>query len=213
MLKESDPHYLAGRPKTPNRDLEVTDKYTGETVARAARAAARAIDEAIDAAVQAATTQLELEDPRDQATDLGPIISESEARRIEAWIDAATAAGASLTPAILEQVPRACDLNRREVFGPVTTVAPFSDFDAALEEVNDSEFGLQADVFTRDIDKIQRAWDVLEVGGVIIGDVPSWRVDHMSYGGVKDSGPGREGLRFALKDMTKPCLLLIWTPE
>ena len=151
-----------------------------------------------------ATEQLKAGNPRDEETDLGPIISESEAKRIESWIETAISGGAkllcggerngvSLRPALLEQVPKDCDLNSKEVFGPVATLSPFENFDAALDEVNDSEFGLQAGVFTRDIYKIQRAWDVLEVGGVIVGDVPSWRVDHMPYGGVKDSGLGREG--------------------
>ena len=83
------------------------------------------------------------------------------------------------------------------------------DFDAALAEVNDSVFGLQAGVFTRDLYKAQRAWDTLEVGGVVIGDVPSWRVDHMPYGGVKESGLGREGIRFAMEDMTEIRLMIV----
>ena len=88
----------------------------------------------------------------------------------------------------------------------------FSDFDAALDEVNASSFGLQAGVFTRDLYKVQKAWDRLEVGGVVIGDVPSFRVDNMPYGGVKDSGLGREGVRFAIEDMTEIRLLVIRTP-
>jgi acyl-CoA reductase-like NAD-dependent aldehyde dehydrogenase len=91
-------------------------------------------------------------------------------------------------------------------------LAPFQDFDAALDEVNASEYGLQAGVFTRDIYRAMRAWDRLEVGGVIVGDVPSWRVDNMPYGGVKDSGQGREGIRFAIEDMTEIRLLAIRTP-
>ena len=85
----------------------------------------------------------------------------------------------------------------------MAVLSKFNDFDAALAEVNDSAFGLQAGIFTRDIYKMQRAWDRLEVGGVIIGDVPSWRVDNMPYGGVKDSGLGREGIRYAMKDMIR----------
>ena len=100
----------------------------------------------------------------------------------------------------------------RQPFGPVAVISSFSDFDAALHEVNNSDFGLQAGVFTRDIYKIQRAWDVLEVGGVVIGDIPSWRVDHMPYGGVKDSGLGREGIRYAIEDMTELRMLIIRTP-
>ena len=100
----------------------------------------------------------------------------------------------------------------QEAFGPVAVLSQFRDFDAALDEVNDSSFGLQAGVFTRDLYKAQRAWNRLEVGGVVIGDVPSWRVDHMPYGGVKDSGLGREGIRFAIEDMTEIRLLVIRTP-
>jgi acyl-CoA reductase-like NAD-dependent aldehyde dehydrogenase len=94
----------------------------------------------------------------------------------------------------------------------VAVLSRFRDFEAALAEVNDSPFGLQAGVFTRDLYKAQRAWDVLEVGGVLIGDVPSWRVDNMPYGGVKDSGLGREGVRFAIEDMTEIRLLVVRTP-
>ena len=91
-------------------------------------------------------------------------------------------------------------------------LSPFESFDQALAEVNNSEFGLQAGIFTRDIYKIQRAWDTLDVGGVIIGDVPSWRVDNMPYGGVKASGIGREGVRFAMEEMTELRMLVIRTP-
>ena len=101
---------------------------------------------------------------------------------------------------------------RLEAFGPVAVLSRFRDFDEALAEVNDSVYGLQAGIFTRDLYKMQRAWDALEVGGVVIGDVPSWRVDHMPYGGVKDSGLGREGVRFAMEDMTEIRLLVLRTP-
>ena len=100
-------------------------------------------------------------------------------------------------------------LYREEAFGPVALLIPFSDFDEALAAVNDSDYGLQAGVFTRDIEKIHRAWDELEVGGVVINDVPSWRVDHMPYGGVKDSGLGREGIRFAMEDMSEIRMMII----
>ena len=100
----------------------------------------------------------------------------------------------------------------QEAFGPVAVLSRFEVFDEALDAVNDSVFGLQAGVFTRDLYKMQRAWDVLEVGGVVIGDVPSWRVDHMPYGGVKESGLGREGIRFAMEDMSEVRLLVIRTP-
>jgi len=109
----------------------------------------------------------------------------------------------------LEGVPRSCRAYREEIFGPVALLSRFSDFDDALAEVNDSRFGLQAGLFTRDIHRIHKAWDTLEVGGVIIGDIPSWRVDHMPYGGVKDSGFGREGIAYAMEDMTEIRLLVI----
>jgi acyl-CoA reductase-like NAD-dependent aldehyde dehydrogenase len=113
---------------------------------------------------------------------------------------------------LLENAARQLDVVCQEAFGPVAVLSEFRDFDAALDEVNDSVFGLQAGVFTRDLYKAKRAWDRLEVGGVVIGDVPSWRVDHMPYGGVKDSGLGREGIRFAIEDMTEIRLLVLRTP-
>ena len=113
---------------------------------------------------------------------------------------------------VLEGAPRTCRAYRDELFGPVALLSSFSDYDAALDEINDSRYGLQAGVFTRDIYKAHKAWDRLEVGGVVIGDVPNWRVDHMPYGGVKDSGFGREGLRYAMEDMTEPRLMVLRTP-
>ena len=117
-----------------------------------------------------------------------------------------------LEATLLENVAADQALSCQEAFGPVAILSPFSDFDAALDEINDSVFGLQAGIFTRDLYKAHKAWDTLEVGGVLIGDVPSWRVDHMPYGGVKDSGLGREGIRFAIEDMTEIRLLVIRTP-
>jgi acyl-CoA reductase-like NAD-dependent aldehyde dehydrogenase len=112
-------------------------------------------------------------------------------------------------PTLLESVPKDALLYTAEAFGPVAMLESFAEFDEALRIVNDSQYGLQAGLFVRDIMKIQKAWDELEVGGVIIGDVPSWRVDHMPYGGVKDSGIGREGIRFAVEEMTEIRLLAI----
>ena len=171
-----------------------------------------------------ATRALPMGDPKNPATWIGPMISEAEALRLDRWIQDAVQRGARLLcgggrsgtmleATLMESVPKDCDANAAEAFGPLACLAPFSDFEDALREVNDSAFGLQAGIFTKDIYKIQRAWDVLEVGGVIIGDVPSWRVDHMPYGGVKDSGLGREGVRFAMEDMTEIRLLAIRDPE
>ena len=121
--------------------------------------------------------------------------------------------GAMLEATLLENAPKGTNIVEEEAFGPVAVISRFSDFDEALNTVNDSKFGLQAGVFTRDLYKAQKAWDELEVGGVVIGDVPSWRVDNMPYGGVKDSGLGREGIRWAINDMTEERLLVIRTPQ
>ena len=171
----------------------------------------------------AATKKLVAGDPKDEATFIGPMISEKEASRLDGWIQAAANAGgkilcggkrdgAMLEATLLENVPRDQDLCTQEAFGPVAVLSKFSNFDDALREVNDSDFGLQAGIFTRDLYKMQKAWDELDVGGVVIGDVPSWRVDNMPYGGVKDSGLGREGIRFAMQDMTEIRNLVIRTP-
>lgn len=162
-------------------------------------------------------------DPKDEKTFVGPMISAGEAARLEKWMHDAIGKGARLlcggrrTGAImdatlLEGVPDGSSVWEDEVFGPIAALRPYTDFDEALATVNRTRFGLQAGIFTRDLYKMQKAWDVLEVGGVIIGDVPSWRVDNMPYGGVKDSGLGREGVRFAIEDMTEIRQLVIRTP-
>jgi acyl-CoA reductase-like NAD-dependent aldehyde dehydrogenase len=117
-----------------------------------------------------------------------------------------------LEATLLDNVPRDADVCAKEAFGPVAVLSRFDDFEAALDEVNDSIYGLQAGVFTRDLYRAHRAWERLEVGGVIVGDVPSWRVDHMPYGGVKESGLGREGIRFAMEEMTEIRLFVLRTP-
>jgi acyl-CoA reductase-like NAD-dependent aldehyde dehydrogenase len=170
------------------------------------------------------TRELKMGDPKERETFIGPMISEKEAGRLKGWIDSAVDQGATLLcgggltgamleATLLEGVPDSCEANTEEAFGPLANLSSFSDFNEALAEVNRSQFGLQAGVFTRDIYKIQKAWDTLEVGGVVIGDVPSWRVDHMPYGGVKESGLGREGIRFAIEDMTEVRLLVIREPQ
>ncbi len=162
----------------------------------------------------AKTRKLIAGNPADEATFIGPMIDVKEATRLDNWIAEAHAAGATLlcggerqgamlAATLLENVPRATSLYQEEAFGPVAFFSRFSDFDAALDEVNDSKFGLQAGLFTRDLFKMLKAWDRLDVGGVVINDVPSYRVDNMPYGGVKDSGLGREGIRFAMEDMTE----------
>ncbi|MEO6263618.1 MAG: aldehyde dehydrogenase family protein [Luteimonas sp.] len=170
--------------------------------------------------LKAAVAKLRMGDPRDEDVFIGPMIDAEAAIRVEQWIAAAVKGGAKviaggkragnmLPASLLERVPHDCDLYRKEAFGPVACIEPFQDFDDALDRVNDSDFGLQAGVFTGDLAHAMRAWDRLEVGGVIVGDVPSFRVDNMPYGGVKLSGLGREGVRHAIADMTEPRLLVI----
>jgi acyl-CoA reductase-like NAD-dependent aldehyde dehydrogenase len=164
--------------------------------------------------------QLKTGDPLDESTDVGPLIRESDAIRTASWIDEAVRAGARLLcggrrnhliiePTILTGTKPDMKVNSQEIFGPVVTVEPYKDFDQAIRQVNNSSYGMQAGVFTRDVKLLFQAYEELEVGGVIAGDVPSFRIDHMPYGGVKDSGLGREGLRYAIEEMTEPKLLVM----
>jgi acyl-CoA reductase-like NAD-dependent aldehyde dehydrogenase len=156
----------------------------------------------------------------DESTDVGPLINEEAARRVIAWIEEAVREGAKIvcgghrngamvTPTVLTNTKPEMRVNCMEIFGPVVTVEKFSDYEASLNMLNQSDFGLQAGVFTRDFKRITRAFETLEVGGVMIGEVPTFRIDHMPYGGTKDSGLGREGLRYAIEEMTEPRLLAI----
>ena len=168
----------------------------------------------------AATKALVAGDPKDEKTFVGPMIDEKEATRLDDWIREAVDAGATLLcgggrrgtmleATLLENVDPAQKVSCMEAFGPVAILQPYRDFDEAIRIVNDSTFGLQAGLFTNDINKAMHAWDELEVGGVLVGDVPSFRVDNMPYGGVKDSGLGREGIRYAIEDMTELRLLVV----
>ncbi|QOC93562.1 aldehyde dehydrogenase family protein [Micromonospora craniellae] len=163
----------------------------------------------------AAVRQLRTGDPSGESTDVGPLISEEAARRVEAWVDEAVAAGADIEiggrrsgatypPTVLSGVPREAKVRAEEVFGPVLVVDRVTDDEAGFAAVNDSAYGLQAGVFTRRLDVAFAAARTLQVGGVIVGDVPSYRADQMPYGGVKGSGVGREGLRSAMDDYTDP---------
>jgi acyl-CoA reductase-like NAD-dependent aldehyde dehydrogenase len=164
---------------------------------------------------------LRVGDPMDPLTDVGPMIDAGEVDRIEGWVnEAVTAGGRVLTggrrlskslyaPTVLSDVPSDAKVCAQEVFAPVITLARFTDFDAALRAVNDSSYGLQAGVFTADLERALRAFDEIEAGGVIVNDVPTWRIDHMPYGGVKDSGSGREGPRYTIEEMTELKLLVI----
>jgi acyl-CoA reductase-like NAD-dependent aldehyde dehydrogenase len=159
-------------------------------------------------------------DPTDGATDVGPLIDESAARRVESWVEEAVADGARLltggtrdgsgyAPTVLADVPGSAKVAREEVFGPVVVIDTVDSVDEAFARVNDSRFGLQAGVFTRDLQLAFRAARELEVGGVVIGDVPSFRADQMPYGGLKDSGVGREGVRAAMEDLTEERVLVL----
>ncbi len=159
-------------------------------------------------------------DPSAETTDVGPLIRLSEAERVEAWIKDAMEGGAKLvaggerkgsfvTPAILTATKPGMKIRDEEVFGPIVTVEPYEDFEQALADVNHSKYGLQAGLLTRDAGRILTAYRELEVGALIVGDTPSWRLDPMPYGGVKDSGLGREGLRSAIEEMTEPRMLVM----
>lgn len=165
------------------------------------------------------TKTLKSGDPMDKETDISHMISREAADRVKSWIDEATAAGAELLlgggqdggyiePTILTRTTPEMKVNCLEIFGPVVTLEAFSDYDEAIERVNDSPYGLQAGVFTNDLSRINKAFEHLEVGGVIINDVPTYRMDHMPYGGVKASGFGREGLKYSIQEMTEPRILV-----
>jgi len=164
--------------------------------------------------------KLKVGDVLDEATDVGPLINEDAARRNVEWIEEAVRGGAKLlcgghrhgaavAPAVLTNTKAEMRVNCMEIFGPVITVEKFADYGDALASINRSDFGLQAGVFTRDFTRILRAFETLEVGGLMVGEVPTFRIDHMPYGGVKDSGIGREGLRYAIEEMTEPRLLAV----
>jgi acyl-CoA reductase-like NAD-dependent aldehyde dehydrogenase len=159
-------------------------------------------------------------DPANEVTEVGPLVRPAEAARVEEWVKEAVDGGAKLlcggerhgsvlTPAILTGTKPGMKVRDEEVFGPVVAIEPYDDFEQALAEVNRSKYGLQAGLLTRDADRILTAYRELEVGTLIVGDTPSWRLDPMPYGGVKDSGMGREGIRSAMLEMTEPRMLVM----
>jgi acyl-CoA reductase-like NAD-dependent aldehyde dehydrogenase len=166
------------------------------------------------------TKKLVMGDPLDEKTDLGPMIDDKAVERTQAWVDEAAKGGARVLcggkregrffpPTVLADVKPEMKVHCNEVFAPTVNLYRYRDFPAALDAVNDSPFGLQAGVFARDIGRVFQAFETLEVGGVIVNDVPSWRVDSMPYGGEKDSGQGREGVRYAIEEMTQLRLLAL----
>ncbi len=165
---------------------------------------------------------LKMGDPLEESTKIGPMIDLVAAEQTEQWVAEAVEKGAKVLcggkrqgrffePTVLADVDPATKVSCREVFAPVVSVAPYRNFEDALSAVNDSVYGLQAGVFTRDLARAFRAFEGIEVGGVILNDVPTYRIDHMPYGGVKESGFGREGIRYTIEEMTEPRLLVIRT--
>jgi glyceraldehyde-3-phosphate dehydrogenase (NADP+) len=159
------------------------------------------------------TARLVLGDPLDEATDLGPMIDEPALRKTQEWVDEAVRGGAKVhcggrregrffPPTVLEDVKPQMKVHCAEAFAPLVNLYRYRDFGEALSRVNDSPFGLQAGVFTRDVGRVFHAFEALEVGGVILNEAPTWRADHMPYGGEKDSGFGREGVRYAIEEMS-----------
>jgi glyceraldehyde-3-phosphate dehydrogenase (NADP+) len=167
---------------------------------------------------------LKVGDPLDPTTDVGPMVDENQASRTQRWVDEAvtlggkvlaggTASGTLFPPTVLTDVPVTAQVCSNEAFAPVVVAFPFSDMGDAIARVNDSMFGLQTGVFTNDLAGAWKAFGELEVGGVIVNDIPTYRIDHMPYGGVKDSGLGREGLRWAIDDMTEIRIMVLAQPS
>jgi glyceraldehyde-3-phosphate dehydrogenase (NADP+) len=180
----------------------------------------RAVYEKFLALLVAGVKKLKVGDPLDEETDVGPMITEAAAKRAAEWIEEAAAAGAIvetggkrsgpyLKPTVLTNTRPEMKVSCEEVFAPVVNVEPYDEFSDAINRVNDSPYGLQTGLFTRDAKLMFQAFEELEVGGVIAGDISSFRIDHMPYGGVKESGMGREGLRYAIEEMTEPKMLVL----
>ena len=195
--------------------------YAGQSCISVQRALVhRPVLEAFRSKLLLFTAELVVGDPLDEKTDVGPMITPEEATRAEAWVKEAVQGGAKalsggtrdgdcLSPTILADTAPSMKVEEQEVFAPVVTLTPYDDWDEALRRVNDSKYGMQAGIFTRDLGRIQRAFDVLEVAAVLVNDVPTWRADRMPYGGVKESGSGREGPAYAMEEFTEPRLLVI----
>lgn len=199
-------------------------KYAGQLCISVQRVLVheRLWDEFLDRFV-ARSAELRMGDPLDPASDLGPMIDGHAVARIRSWVDEAVSGGAKMLlgggeegnyfpPTVLVDVPTEAKVWSEEAFAPVVCAAPFERFDDALAAVNDSAFGLQAGIFTNDLAHAWKAFGELEVGGVVVNDAPTYRIDHMPYGGVKDSGLGREGIRWSVEDMTELRILVMTEP-
>jgi len=172
----------------------------------------------------AGVAALKMGNPIEPVTDLGPMVDDAAAARTQRWVDEAVgmggtllagghAKGAYFEPTVLANVPSTAQVCSNEAFAPLVVVFGFSDFGDAIRQVNDSFFGLQTGVFTNDLAHAWQAFSELEVGGVIVNDIPTYRIDHMPYGGVKDSGMGREGLRWSIEDMTELKIMVLAQPQ
>ena len=195
--------------------------YSGQVCIKAQRVfVARAVHDQFLEAFLWIARGIEPKDPEDPSSLLGPMIDEENARRVESWVEEARQKGARillpvrrdgarLWPVVASDVPAGAKIRDREVFGPVATVEPFDRLEDAVARANDTRYGLQASIFTRDIGRILKAFEELEVGGVIVNEGPNLRIDNFPYGGVKASGSGREGIRYAIEEMTEPRVLFI----
>jgi len=213
----------------PDADLDLAARrcasggfgYAGQTCISVQRIFAhQAIADQFTTKLLLHVARLKAGDPTDETTVVGPLIDAAASQRVESWISEAVAQGATvllggkrigsvLEATVLTNVKPEMKVSCQEVFGPVVTVARYRQFDEAIDAMNQSAYGLQAGVFTQDINKIFRAFRRLEVGAVLANEIPTFRADHMPYGGVKDSGLGREGIRAAIEDMTEPRLLVL----
>lgn len=214
-------HHDADLPYAAERCVQGGFSYAGQTCISVQRVfAERRVMDNFLAEFVARAKALKLGDPLEETTDIGPMISEAAAQRAGEWVSEAVAAGAKLLcggkrhgalfePTVLTSTSPEQRVNCQEIFAPVVTVEAYDDFADAIRRVNDTNYGLQAGVFTRDAKLLFQAYDELQVGGVIAGDVPTFRLDHMPYGGVKDSGLGREGLRYAIEEMTERKILVM----
>ncbi len=195
--------------------------YSGQTCISVQRVyAQREVFDRLVGALVEAVRQLPVGDPFDEGTVVSSLIRRSDAERVEAWIEEARRAGARVLcgggrrdsivePTVLTGTRPDMKVIREEIFGPVVAVEPYGELDEALTAVNASSYGLQAGIFTRDLTVAWRAFEALEVGAVMVNEVPTWRADHMPYGGVKESGLGREGLRYVIEELTEPRLLVV----